>query len=106
MAAVMAARLNACEPKGAMSKEPRPVTATIGLALVLKPSLRSTSMPGMYCPVRVIRNNGSATLRAALRVKAGAVNTGVAISSVSCERPACPWISRYARPSARMPTTA
>ena len=56
----MAAMLKACEPNGAISSEPSPVMVTMGLALVLKPSLRSTSMPGMYWPVSVIRNSGSA----------------------------------------------
>jgi hypothetical protein len=71
MAAVIAAMLKACEPNGAMSSEPRPVIVTMGLALVLKPSLRSTSMPGMYWPVSVMRNSGSATLSKALSENAG-----------------------------------
>ncbi|KAG1079599.1 hypothetical protein G6F40_016244 [Rhizopus arrhizus] len=61
MAAVMAATLNAWAPNGAMISEPRPVTVRMGFALVLNPSLRSTSMPGMYWPGRVMMNRGSAT---------------------------------------------
>ena len=106
MAAVMAARLKACEPNGAISSEPSPVRVTMGLALVLKPSLRNTSMPGMYCPVRVIRNNGSATLSSALRENAGAVNTGAASARLTLERSTRACSSRKARPSSRMPTTA
>ena len=74
----MAAMLKACEPNGAISSEPSPVMVTMGLALVLKPSLRSTSMPGMYWPVSVIRNSGSATLSMALSENSGRVNTGAA----------------------------
>jgi hypothetical protein len=37
----------------AMMREPRPIMVTMGLALVLKPSFRSTSIPGMYWPVSV-----------------------------------------------------
>ena len=59
-AAVMAAMLKACEPNGAINGDPRPGLATTGLALVLNPSLRSTSMPGMYWPVSVMRNSGNA----------------------------------------------
>ena len=34
IAAVIAAMLNACAPNGAISNEPSPVSATMGLALV------------------------------------------------------------------------
>ena len=102
----MAAMLKACEPNGAISSEPSPVMVTMGLALVLKPSLRSTSMPGMYWPVSVIRNSGSATLSMALSENSGRVNTGAARRSSSPLRSTRCCNSRKARPSARMPTTA
>ena len=106
IAAVMAAMLNAWEPNGAMSSEPSPVTVTMGFALVLKPSLRSTSMPGMYWPVSVIRNSGSATLKVALSENAGMVKTGAASCNASPDRSTRSSMSRKASPSTRMPTTA
>ncbi|MNR65236.1 hypothetical protein D3C85_1881950 [compost metagenome] len=61
-----------------MTSEPRPVRVTIGLALVLKPSLRSTSMPGMYCPVSVMTKSGSATPSREPTEKRGISKTGAA----------------------------
>ncbi|MNV82764.1 hypothetical protein D3C71_1765180 [compost metagenome] len=106
MAAVMAATLKACEPNGAISSEPSPVSATMGLALVLNPSLRSTSMPGMYWPVSVMRNSGKATLSNALSENAGMVKTGAASLNDSPDRSTRSCMSRKSRPSTRMPTTA
>ena len=102
----MAAMLNACEPKGAITSEPRPVTVTMGLALVLNPSFRSTSMPGMYCPVSVMRNKGSATLSAAFSVNSGMVKIGMATCNCRPDRSTRPCTSRNTSPMTRMPTTA
>ena len=59
-----------------MMNEPKPVTARIGLALVLKPSFLSTNKPGIYCPVKVIRNKGKAILSIELIENSGAVKIG------------------------------
>ncbi|MNP53791.1 hypothetical protein D3C76_1482950 [compost metagenome] len=63
-------------------------------------------MPGMYWPVRVIRNSGRATLSMALSENAGAVKTGVASCKRSPDSSTCPRISKKPSPSSRMPTTA
>ncbi|MNR30598.1 hypothetical protein D3C85_1480640 [compost metagenome] len=76
------------------------------MALVLKPSLRSTSMPGMYWPVRVIRNSGNATLSKALSENTGMLKTGAANCSCNPDKSTRSWVSRKASPNTRMPTTA
>ncbi|MNH41990.1 hypothetical protein D3C79_1035920 [compost metagenome] len=81
MAAVIAAMLKACDPKGAVRSDPNPVTIKIGLALVLNPSFRNTNMPGMYCPVKVIIKSGKATPNNACRENVGATKTGDAKAS-------------------------
>ena len=61
-----------------MMKEPKPVTIRMGLALVLNPSFFKTSKPGIYCPVNVIKNKGTAILNVELMEKSGAVRIGEA----------------------------
>ena len=86
---MIAARLKAWEPKGAIKNEPKPVIARIGFALVLKPSFLSINKPGIYCPVKVIKNKGKATLNVAFIEKAGSVKIGYANLSSNPEKSIC-----------------
>jgi hypothetical protein len=83
---------------GAMSNELSPVMVTIGLALVLKPSLRSTSMPCMYWPVGEIRSRGNATLSNALSENSVWANTGAANCSSNSEKSTGPLSQQKSRP--------
>ncbi|KQW45262.1 hypothetical protein ASD02_35170 [Ensifer sp. Root1252] len=99
MPRAIAAILKALEPNGAKMSEPKPVTATMGLALVLNPSFRETSIPGICWPVSVIRNSGSATEISAFSENSGKVKTGAANSSFRPDRSTRPCVSRQASPS-------
>lgn len=60
-------------PNSAINKGPKPVTVTIGLTLVIKPSLRNTNMPDIYYPVNIIKNSDNATLSNAFSKNTGLV---------------------------------
>ncbi|MNO08066.1 hypothetical protein D3C81_2305400 [compost metagenome] len=63
-------------------------------------------MPGMYCPVRVIRNNGKATLSSALTENSGVVQTGAARLNSTRSKLTWPITSSSAMPISSTPTMA
>ncbi|KAG1318143.1 hypothetical protein G6F61_015254 [Rhizopus arrhizus] len=63
-------------------------------------------MPGMYWPVRVMMNRGSATPSSACTEKRGISKTGAARRRWMAEKSIRCCASSIATPIARMPTTA
>ncbi|MCY1545072.1 hypothetical protein D9M68_809970 [compost metagenome] len=68
--------------------------------------MRSTSMPGMYCPVSVMTNSGSATPSRACSENRGISNTGAARLRWIAEKSIRPCAMSRPTPMTRMPTTA
>ncbi|MCY1217321.1 hypothetical protein D9M72_292280 [compost metagenome] len=78
----------------------------IGLALVLKPSFFKINKPGIYCPVKVIKNKGKAILNAELIEKAGAVKIGDANFSSNPAKLIRDWSNRKIKPNSKTLTMA
>ena len=89
MAAVMALRFNAKQPKGASKKVATPVMLIILDNGMSYPAARMAATPGKFCDAMVTINKGKAKLTVALRLKLGAVNTGTA--SENCSNATLNW---------------